>query len=232
VAQTGNGMSKKIVICDLDGTLTDCAHRRHWVSPDIVKGDLVKRKYTHGPDRRNYIVKWIETPKQGVPVAGLEAVDGSREIDECIIDIKKVKRWDKFFEEVSKDPPITPIIDLVKHLCTGYKDSPYNLIFMSGRPEKTRKDTLEWLRDNGLCYRFITPNGEVRGTAVYDTWETLLYMRPDNDTREDFVVKQELYEKHIKGQHDVAFVLDDRDQVVKLWRSLGLTCLQVAEGNF
>ena len=26
--------------------------------------------------------------------------------------------------------------------------------------------------------------------------------------------------------------LDDRDRVVKMWRKLGLTCLQVNEGNF
>ena len=35
------------------------------------------------------------------------------------------------------------------------------------------------------------------------------------------------------SEYDVAGVLDDRDQVVKMWRNeLGLTCLQVAEGNF
>ena len=27
-------------------------------------------------------------------------------------------------------------------------------------------------------------------------------------------------------------VLDDRNQVVKMWRENGLTCLQVAEGDF
>jgi len=28
------------------------------------------------------------------------------------------------------------------------------------------------------------------------------------------------------------FVLDDRDQVVNMWREQGFKCLQVAEGNF
>ncbi len=30
----------------------------------------------------------------------------------------------------------------------------------------------------------------------------------------------------------IEYVLDDRTQVVDLWRSLGLTCLQVAYGDF
>jgi hypothetical protein len=30
----------------------------------------------------------------------------------------------------------------------------------------------------------------------------------------------------------VVLCLDDRNSVVKLWRDLGLTCLQVAEGDF
>ena len=32
--------------------------------------------------------------------------------------------------------------------------------------------------------------------------------------------------------NDIFLVVDDRDRVVKLWRSLGLTTFQVAEGNF
>ncbi len=31
---------------------------------------------------------------------------------------------------------------------------------------------------------------------------------------------------------DVLCVFDDRDKVVKMWRENGLSCLQVAEGNF
>ena len=34
------------------------------------------------------------------------------------------------------------------------------------------------------------------------------------------------------GNYNVKFVLDDRNRVVEMWRSLGLTCLQVADGDF
>ena len=36
----------------------------------------------------------------------------------------------------------------------------------------------------------------------------------------------------IDSPDEILFVLDDRSQVVKMWRELGLTCLQVADGNF
>jgi hypothetical protein len=57
-------------------------------------------------------------------------------------------------------------------------------------------------------------------------------MRPSNDSRKDEVVKEELYRTHIEKRFNVRFVLDDRDRVVKLWRRLGLPCLQVADGGF
>jgi hypothetical protein len=59
-----------------------------------------------------------------------------------------------------------------------------------------------------------------------------LHLRSRKDNRPDSVVKMEIYKREIEPRHTVAWVLDDRDQVVRMWRSLGLTVLQVAEGNF
>jgi hypothetical protein len=56
-------------------------------------------------------------------------------------------------------------------------------------------------------------------------------MRKDGDFRADNVVKQEILDAHIDKDR-VLFVLDDRQQVVDMWRRNGLTCFQVAEGNF
>ena len=56
-------------------------------------------------------------------------------------------------------------------------------------------------------------------------------MRKDGDFRADYIVKQEIYDMHIKGKN-VLFVMDDRQQVVDMWRRNGLKCFQVAEGNF
>jgi hypothetical protein len=57
-------------------------------------------------------------------------------------------------------------------------------------------------------------------------------MRKEGDVRKDAIVKGEIYEKNINGKYNVLFVLDDRNQMVEMWRGLGLTCLQVADGDF
>lgn len=101
-----------------------------------------------------------------------------------------------------------PILNILLKYQTDYE-----LIFCSGREDKFREKTTDWLKKNG-----ITSPG--------------LLMRPTGDTRNDAIVKQEIYENKIKGKYNVLFVLDDRDRVVKMWREQGLTCLQVAEGDF
>jgi hypothetical protein len=50
------------------------------------------------------------------------------------------------------------------------------------------------------------------------------------DRRPDHIVKRELLERI--GEDRVAFVIDDRNSVCEMWRGRGLTCYQIAEGNF
>lgn len=88
-----------------------------------------------------------------------------------------------------------------------------NIIFLSGRDSVCRAETEEWL-------------------IKYDLKHIALFMRPEGDNRKDTVIKKELYENHILGNYNVLGVFDDRDQVVGLWRSLSLTCFQVAYGDF
>jgi hypothetical protein len=57
-------------------------------------------------------------------------------------------------------------------------------------------------------------------------------MREAGDHRPDWIVKKEIYNNLISKEFDVKLVFDDRQQVVDMWRSIGLTCFQVAEGNF
>lgn len=90
-------------------------------------------------------------------------------------------------------------------------------ILVTGRDEKDRDVTEYWLRAHGLDYMLGYPS---------------LLMRPRGDKRPDAVVKEELYRTHIEPHYNVFCVFDDRDSVVKMWRRLGLTCLQVADGAF
>lgn len=112
-----------------------------------------------------------------------------------------------------KDACNDPIMRIV-----GKFSQDHAIIFMSGRDAKYMQQTIGWINSQ------IGKNGFAR-------YEGLL-MRASNDRRKDAIVKKELYEEYVNGKYNVDFVLDDRDQVVEMWRSIGLTCLQVAPGNF
>ena len=60
-----------------------------------------------------------------------------------------------------------------------------------------------------------------------------LHMRGEKDSRQDYVVKHELFNAHVADKYHVKFVLDDRDQVIQLWRDgLKLPTFQVDYGDF
>lgn len=80
---------------------------------------------------------------------------------------------------------------------------------------------------DGSCYEATQASLDDNGVE-YDA----LFMRAAGDMRKDSIVKRELFDAHVAGKFYVKYVLDDRDQVVEMWRSMGLTCLQVAEGDF
>ena len=102
-------------------------------------------------------------------------------------------------------------VSVVAGMCYSHG---YKVIVLTGRSAEHREVTEAWLAANGV---------------EYDE----LYTRSDGDKRKDSIVKRELYETHIKDRFKVKFVLDDRNQVVDMWRNeLGLKCFQVAEGNF
>lgn len=62
--------------------------------------------------------------------------------------------------------------------------------------------------------------------------EDHIFMRAEEDFRHDTIVKKELYERHIEPFYNVFCVFDDRTTVVDMWRSLGLVCLAVSNGDF
>jgi len=59
-----------------------------------------------------------------------------------------------------------------------------------------------------------------------------LYMPPAGSMEKDTIIKRRIFEQQIRDNLD-KFVLDDRNQVVDMWRNdIGLKVLQVAEGDF
>lgn len=115
--------------------------------------------------------------------------------------------------KVHLDKPNYAVTDLI-NLLSGRKLKKF--VFMSGRTNTCREASIDWIDKNTLISRE----------------DIELYMRKAGDNRKDSIVKEELYREHIQPNYYVDFVLDDRNQVVEMWRRLGLTCFQVAEGNF
>lgn len=111
---------------------------------------------------------------------------------------------------VSEDRPNQAVIAAVRAMHAAG----YGVVYCSGRDESCRDPTEAWLDQHvGVPY-------------------LALYMRPVGDSRKDWVVKREIFEREIRERYHVIGVFDDRMQVVRMWRELGLTVFQVAEGDF
>ena len=103
-----------------------------------------------------------------------------------------------------------PIANVVK----SYHDQGHQIILVSGRMDTYKQETLNWLKKHQIPYH-------------------ALFMRKAKDMRKDAIMKREIYENSIQDKFYVEFVLDDRNQVVDMWRNeLGLACLQVNYGDF
>ena len=89
----------------------------------------------------------------------------------------------------------------------------YKILIVSGRDDCNLEETRKWLREKGVTF-------------------DLIYMRKTGDRRTDWVVKKEIYESDISPYYNIFYVVDDRGSVVRMWRSLGLTVLQLDDTNF
>ncbi|WP_232715223.1 phosphatase domain-containing protein [Gordonia metallireducens] len=115
--------------------------------------------------------------------------------------------WDRVGEDLPNQPAIIAAQAIAAHPAVTA------IVAVSGREEICRRQTEMWL--DAQC-------------IPYDE----LLMRRIGDNRPDDVVKREIYQTEIAPRLRVIGVLDDRDRVVRMWRSLGLTCFQVAPGDF
>ena len=124
---------------------------------------------------------------------------------------KMLNRSPYEWHRVGEDEPVEAVIAAVK--AAHQADS--NIVVMSGRDASCKYITVGWLK------KALGPNVPFK-----------LFMRAEGDNRKDDLVKYELFNENIRGKYNVRYVLDDRDQVVAMWRKLGLTCFQVNYGNF
>ena len=110
-------------------------------------------------------------------------------------------------DEDGLNAPVASVLAMAK--AQGYK-----VILLSGREQLYREPTERFLLKHQIAY-------------------DLLLMRTTNDYRKDNVIKKELFQQEIAGKYFIEFLLDDRNQVVEMWRKdLHLPCFQVNYGDF
>ena len=119
------------------------------------------------------------------------------------------KEYDEFNDQSGSSSCIQDIANIIRNL----KDAETKIYLITAREKKWKKITQHWLRLNEIPY------------------DNLL-MRNDGDKNSDADVKLKIVKEYVNPKR-VWFVLEDRDDVVQMYREdLGLTCLQVNKGDY
>lgn len=115
--------------------------------------------------------------------------------------------WDGFFSDVGKD---TFKESVWRQVVEDAEDNDAVVIFLSGRSDVSRHDTEKWLEANGIK-------------------EPLVLMRREFDRRPDTEVKRDIFDWHFKD-YNIVRIYDDRPRLVKMWREMGLDCVDCGDG--
>ena len=202
----------KLIEIPLEEAIARDATRPDTVGEEIIRDQFSKMQLL----KKNFdFNKVVEVVPKSPPV-----LEQDESLPKCVlVDIDgtvatRTTRSPFDWKRVGEDLPKTNVIQLVKSL----KNHGYAIIFFSGRDSVCHPESSAWL-------------------SLHFGWQEgvdfQLFMRAQNDSRKDSLIKKELFDTHIRHQYFVEMVIDDRDQVVAMWRKeLGLTCLQVDYGDF
>lgn len=201
------------MVHDFTGTgVEECivrdANRAKSVGEDVIRRlDQRHRSATKGGWRLTS--EWLADRFVPTPYVADAALPSA-----CLVDIDgtlalKGDRGVFDFERCDRDHLNEPVAHVVGLL----REAGDRIILLSGRGNEFRPQTLAWLVEHDVSF-------------------DELHMRPEKDTRRDDVVKAELFDKHVRGRFNIRMSLDDRARVVGLWRRMGISCWQVAPGDF
>ena len=113
--------------------------------------------------------------------------------------------WEEWFNpsNIKLDEPNEPVIKMAQL----FAEDGFNIVIFSGRSDRTKYSTRSWLSQNKVPFN-------------------KLVMRPHKTKNfvPDDILKKDMLDKHL-DINDIFMVVDDRQKVVDMWRSLGLICL-------
>lgn len=122
------------------------------------------------------------------------------------------KQWDAFHAASIDDPPHPEMIRFVKDLYGAFILADGDVVFCTGRNERYREITLEWL-------------------ARHDVFPTTVLMRPDDDYTRDGDMKLRMLDQHFGSREaalkSVEIVFDDSDTVIETLRNAGFVVAQI-----
>ena len=194
-----------LYIFDLDGTLADLKHRRHFVELQDGSTVLVERDHRAIYRGKHDVVEdnvWVEFPETGI-----WAYHKS--------DVTFKPNWDAFHAACVDDKPIQPVIELLLSL-----ELRAEVWIWSGRMSTVREQTILWLDQNVIANDCMD-------------MDTILTMRPAGDYTPDDQLKESwLKAMSPEDRARLVMVFDDRQRVVDMWRRNSVTCAQVAPGDF
>jgi hypothetical protein len=118
---------------------------------------------------------------------------------------RKPKDWDSFFAHAKDDAVLEEGLAVATTLAADHE-----IVYLTGRPERTRRITEKWLKDNGF------PDGKV-------------YMRRDTDRRPSMVMKLGQL-KRLAERRPIAVLVDDDAKVIAAAEKAGYTVMRADWG--
>jgi hypothetical protein len=128
--------------------------------------------------------------------------------------------WKGFYAACVSDEPNNPVLRVMESL-RRFAD----VWIFSGRSDEVRTQTVDWLLNN-------TSFSSSDFDSAFGT-QDVLTMRQEGDYTADDVLKRQWLDAMLDDdRRRLVATFDDRDRVVKMWRDSGVTCFQVADGDF
>tara|TARA_Y100001963_G_C6747458_1_gene432386 strand:- start:983 stop:1612 length:630 start_codon:yes stop_codon:yes gene_type:complete len=199
-------------ICDIDGTLMNIEHRRHF-----VEGDKKDWKSFEDNIKHDTLNKQLNN----------------------LINLIEHIRWDRFEEETYDD--VTEFdVGHFKNSVYYFSGRSEKLREITVAQILTGIFQNEYSLDKILkLIKNDNPKHDWKGFNLwrhfYKKTSDQLFLRADKDYREDSIVKSEMLDKLIETEGvnvNSLIIFDDRQSVVDMWRERGVTCFQVNKGDF
>ena len=136
--------------------------------------------------------------------------------------------WNEFFNpaHIAFDEPNEPVIKMAQ----TFKKEGFKIVIFSGRNDISFDRTVEWLEWNDVPFDLLVMRPD---KFKPKSWPVAKGnpATPEMRFMPDEILKKEMLDTFV-DRNDVLMTVDDRQKVVDMWRAEGLTCFQVAPGNF